>query len=501
MIFLILVFILILFIYLCVLLSKRESFVTFNTNTNNSKSVIDIKKTNSFKIIHKTNNFWIWEPENIVDYIGTNQYITEPNEKPQVLAILVKSKSHGNDRPKGFELISTIDDIKIWRIVPNKGHISMGNIFSKEMPSIHQYRCILKDSVIVDKLKSIEFKVNDVNIWKGMVSQAFLCIPNSITNTNDNLYKYKYGHFKIDKELKVKNVTSFIKIAEFDNISFWETEEVNDFCSIGQIAYPANKNPNDDGLMVPIIHEDFCKPINDYGIKLFSFIYNEEPYTIWRPNCYKGCGILSDIVIKGTNEPNNDGNVSSVELDYFRNIKYNRTMDWNSINSNLNNIVSIWCNSNKYFHFTEGLDKPFYLDILIDTNHILNDYDILDKNREICLSFSPNKNYNEYDSNQITYLLKKTLSKRLDIRMGRLYDINIKENSICLKIQPKLKNLTESTTREICNNIKSLIESIPIKIYNNNKLDCLLELNKMEEFYVPENIIQLDNSKSISALS
>ena len=85
--------------------------------------------------------------------------------------------------------------------------------------------------------------------------------------------------------------------------------------------------------------------------------------------------------------------------------------------------------------------------------------------------------------------------------MGRLYDINIKENSICLKIQPKLKNLTESTTREICNNIKSLIESIPIKIYNNNKLDCLLELNKMEEFYVPENIIQLDNSKSISALS
>ena len=74
-------------------------------------------------------------------------------------------------------------------------------------------------------------------------------------------------------------------------------------------------------------------------------------------------------------------------------------------------------------------------------------------------------------------------------------------NTINLKIQPKLKNISENNTKEICENIKTLIKSVPIKIYTNNRLDYILEINKMEEHYVQDNIIQLDNSEAISVLS
>ena len=507
MVLIILIVILILFIYLCFLISKKEHFSSNSNimtlkNSDYQTKLLDIKKTKNYNVVYKTDKFWVWEPENIEDYIGTNQCITIPNSEPQILSILVKSEPHGMDRPKSFELINILDDdMKIWRIIPNSGYIGMGHIISKDTPKIHQYRCIKSEYVLPDKLKNIEYKIEDYNIWSGYVSTSWLCVPNSTKNINDKLYKYKHDSFKLGRELKVKNITVFTKIAEFNDIAFWENDIVNDYCSIGQIAYPIDKDPNEDGVIVPIIHIDFCKPINNYGEKILSFIYEENAYTIWRPTCYKGCGILSDIVVIGTEEPNKDSNIFSVKLDSFKNINYMRTMDWNSINSSLNTMYSIWCNTNKFFHITEGLDKPFDYDIIIDSNYIENDYDIMDKLRDITLTFNPEKMYNKYDMNQIINLIINTLSNRLDIRKSRLKDIMIKDNTINLKIQPKLKNISENNTKEICENIKTLIGSVPIKIYTNNRLDYILEINKMEEHYVQDNIIQLDNSEAIIVLS
>lgn len=500
----ILILIIIFFIFCMLLINKKEGFSnTITLKEQQTKKIyLSIKKTNNYNLIYETENFCIWEPINIDQYIGTNQYITNSNKSPEILAVLVKSETNGMDRPKTFELLNVFDDeMKIWKIIPNKGYQGMGVIFSKDKPKVHQYRCVKDEFLLPDKLKKISYTHENVNIWQGDVSNSFSSIPKTDIKIKEQLFKYVNDCFKIDKKLKVKNINRFSKIAEFNGMVFWECEKINDYYSIGQIVYPIDKDPNNDNIIAPLVHQDHCKPISNYGEKLLSFIYNGDVYSIWRPVCYNGYGILSDIVVPGSEEPNYDINVYSVMLTPFINIKYGRTMDWNSINSDLNSIYSLWCNNNKYFHFTDSLDKPYSYDITIDPNNIDNDYDIMDKKRAITLSFEPTKTYEKYDENEIINLVINALSNRTDTRKSRFRNLFIKNNTIELDLFPKLKNINECDTKEICNNIKNLVNTMPIKVYINNRLDNIMSIKDFEEHYIPENIIPLDNSEAISCLS
>lgn len=506
MIVLILVIMLFTFIYLCFLVSKNKTETFTNSlllredDANINTNKLNIKKTNNYRIVFENDQFSVWDAINIDDYTSTNQYITAKNKTPSVLGILVKSRSDGLDKPKGYRLISTIDDIKIWKMIPNDGYVAMGHIFSKEEPQLHQYRCIDQKYVLQDTIKSIEYSIDNYNIWSGSISNSFLYLTSPLNNINDSLYKYKYDTFDVEK-LKLKNINSFIKIAELYDIAFWKPDTITDYCSIGQIAYPVGKNPNTDGLSMSIVHKKFCKPLYNYKQKILSFVYQDNVFSVWRPKCYSGYGVMSDVVTIGSDAPVDDRDVFSVSLDTFKNINYSRTMDWTSMNSRLNDMFSIWCNSNKYFHLTNGLDKPFTFDIEIDSNYTINDYDIMDKTRDISLTFNKEKSFAKYDENEIIDLIKNNLSNRLIIRENRLQDLVIEDDKINMKVSPKLKNIGEATSKDICDNIKSLIDTVSIKIYTNNRLNCLLTINQMEEYYVPENIIYLDNSEAIASLS
>ena len=75
---------------------------------------------------------------------------------------------------------------------------------------------------------------------------------------------------------------------------------------------------------------------------------------------------------------------------------------------------------------------------------VKNEYRNIEKEK-----FIPGKTYNKYDMNQIIDLFKKTLSTRCDIRPSRLYDINIEDNTINLKLKPRLKNINESKFKRV----------------------------------------------------
>lgn len=76
---------------------------------------LNIKKTNKYKLVLESEEFSVWEPENIDDYFSIGQLITLDNNPPDKEAILVKSKKTVDD----YELITQYKSFGIWKPILN----------------------------------------------------------------------------------------------------------------------------------------------------------------------------------------------------------------------------------------------------------------------------------------------------------------------------------------------------------------------------------------------
>lgn len=505
-IYILLVLVLLFSIYQQVMYFKNENFLSREPTYGKSNGKILVKKTNTYKLVYNNKDYYIWEPENINEYMPIGQYATKTKNPPKKLAILVKSESNNNDRPKNYQLVGTNkDNMNVWKIIPRDGYEAMGHIISKKMPSIHKYRCIPKIFLVEDNLKNILAKeiTKELNffIWEGYESDLFLC--SSLKNDNtpiDKLYKFKSSCLKIETNLDIKNTTNFKKIATLKGINFWKPIALKNYCAIGFIAYPVNKDPNNI-VSVSTIHKKHCKPLMNYGKKIHSFIYNEKSYSIWEPIPFNGYGVLSHVLVEGVEEPEVDNIIYSVCLDYLENSEYDRKMIWNNLPNK--NIKSIWVDESEYFHFNNSMDKKYNYDIKIDTSLINYDLDEFDEPKTLILKYKINQNNTENcDENKKKELLKKSLARRLDINKSRLENItfDIYNKKIFLNLRSRKKNTNEIPTIEVVDIMENILEKQTIKIYNSRKTNYIFEITEMDIRYTSNNKIKIDNSKYLSSI-
>ena len=493
------IIIIILLLLLRVFNNNTESF----TDSNNNQK-LTTKNTNNYNLVYNTPEYSIWEPKNNLEYMPLGQVVTKSKSSPLILSPLIKSSNNTNDRPKDFMLVVNLgDDMKIWAPIPNNGYKSMCHIFSKNKPSIHDYRCVKSDLVIEDNINNMIVKDDKrkMCLWNPQESSNFVASVYTTKNQIDKVYKFKSNIINVENTIDINYTSSFKKIATMENITFWKPVPINNYCAIGYIAYKNDKDPN-NVLSCITIHKKFCKPIYSCGKMLNSFLYNEAPYSIWKPSMYEGYGMLSDIVIEGTSEDVIDNNIYSVSLDYLKSVKYNRTMIWNNLPKE--NIKSIWVDDNMFFHFGKSLSAPFEFDNIINEALININNDEFDPPKNVILKYSINNNNTyDYDNNERNNLIIKSLCSKLDINHKRIKDINVDvpNKKIYFMVDSREKNSNQSLTIEIVELLKNILDNQNIKIYNPTKTNHILEITSMFiQYKKSSNRIKVDNTKAIQSL-
>lgn len=497
--FLIVVILIISLIFQIKYFSNIENFMIRDPIKMKSNGTIFIKKTNNYKLVYKSKNYCIWEPENIDEYLPTGQYVTKNANPPEKLAILVKSEYKNNDRPSDFQIIGTTNNIFIWKIIPKKGYSSLGHIFSKNKPSIHRFRCVPNNLLIEDNLKNIvakeKYKNLNICIWEGYESDQFLCSGLSNKNTPiDTLFKYKMNCLKISEKLDIIYTKSYDKICDLLSVSIWRPKNKENYYSIGLIAYPKNKDPN-NLLNSMLVNKKHCKPLLNYGNKLYTFVSGGKSFTIWSGKTYKTYGIMSNIIAEGIEEPDIDNIIYSISLDYLNNKNYDRRMLWNNLPND--NIKSLWVDKYYNFHFSNSMNKPYNNELIINEDLINFKLDRFDEPKDFILLYRLNKNnIDNYNEDQRKELLVKSLSKKLDIKKSRLINISFDEDNkkIYLTLNSRKNNTNESNTNEILKLLKTIIDNTTVKIYNSEKTNFISEIIDIEIKNSFSNKIKLDNS-------
>lgn len=479
----------------------------FNNNSENFdvsvSDILKIKNTDKYKLVYNTKKYHIWEPLNKLEYMPVGQVITKSSEPPKVLSTLVKSSVSNKDRPKDYILVVNLGNMKVWAPIPNKGYKPMCHIFSKNKPSIHDFRCVKSDNVIEDTIDNMLIKDDDSKmcLWNPNNSSNFVASVYTSKNPIDKVYKFKTSFKNNQTNLKINYVSSFEKIAIMEDITFWKPKPIDNYCAIGYIAYKKDKDPN-NVLSCITVHKDFCKPIYSSGKMLTSFIYNEVPYSIWKPALYDGYGILSDIVVPGTSEDVFDNNIYSISLDYLKSINYKRNMIWNNLPKE--NIKSVWVDDNMFFNFATTLNNPYDYDNVLNDELISINNDEFDPPKDIILKYSLNSNNTyDFDNNERDNLIINSLCAKLDINKKRIKNLNVDSNNkkIYFMLDSREKNSNQSLTIEIAELLKNILDNQNIKIYNPAKTNYILEITSMFiQFKRKNNKIKIDNTKAIQSL-
>ena len=183
---------------------------------------LDIRKTNSYKLVFKNDKYSVWEPKMIDNYLPVGHIITKKNKRPKGFAILVNSDQTMSIKPDKFNIISiTTNNFGIWQPVSdNKDYVSLGNVYSKEYPSKYMVRMVNKKFLVKSDVSKMIIK-NKINtkdkgyeIWG--IKDSDLFTVNNNNNVNEfnslkNMYALNYNLLDVKKKLYIKYTLSYKK--------------------------------------------------------------------------------------------------------------------------------------------------------------------------------------------------------------------------------------------------------------------------------------------------
>lgn len=484
-----------------------------NTDIINSKYLL-FKKTLAYKLITKNDKYSIWEPEFIDDYFPVGHYVSLDSNPPRNPAILVKSLvKNSSDRPKNYEIVaSSQDNHTIWKPVSKNGYVSLGHVFNSGFPSKHKLRCVPKkfteESSINQKI--VDQQMNDeetnnkgYNLWNIHNNHCFLASSlNNYEVPSDKVYQIKENSLEVDKPMIIKHTKSYRKIwSYFNNVSkkhivIWCPEAPDNFRTVGYIALPKNINPNEN-LETVVVHQDFCKPVLDYGDKsILNFKDNDTTLSFWKPIPPKGYVALSHVIIKGKIEPDANDLIYCVPLEYTKQVPGSTKDVWNTIPIN-NNKLSIWTNQDNFFYANNDYAKHDNLELTFNYKFIEDEHDIMDLTRDILADYKLNTNNTEvYNSDTKEALFISTISNRVGFNSRRIKNVSFTdENKINLSIISRPAGSNELTVYEAVNQLKDMVSKGGLKINNSNNDNHIATINSLDVYEKNDKTeIPLDNS-------
>jgi len=468
-----------------------------------------IKKTMNYDKVFENNKYSIWIPKPINDYYPIGNYISLNKKPPSEMATLVKNNSglESNDKPIKYEIVSiTNKNYAIWKPIGAKDQLSLGHIISKDYPSKYLIRTlpiqfceksIVNNRLIKNKISSFD---KGYELWSIQNSNLFIC--NNINNYNldalKDVYSLKENSLDIENKLYIKSINSYKKMFSYKDDKLgkkfyvWRPVPPPNFCSLGDIILTTKSDPN-GRLNTVVVNKSFCKIPLNYGTKSINTIKTKDKtINFWRPKPHNDYYFFGDIVVVGDDQPEADNLIYSISVDYIKNInKEIHTLVYNNISDD--NPISLWSDPNHCFKCSNSYSNPNKNNYVLNMSFTKSDYDLSDTRKKLNITYNKKKNFKKMNETDLIDLIKESISNKLDIRIERLNNISLTEDTVILDIEPKSTNIDEPTISKCISKLNKHIEVEPLKIYNKNKDTHYISL--MRIFNTEENnFIELDNS-------
>lgn len=455
-----------------VMLRRRENFT--EEQTPETSPYLKIKKTNTYRLVYKTKDFFVWEAYPIDHYFPIGQVYTKTAEPPSFLDTLVFNGEKVN-KATGYELVSmTSGNMKIWKPIVPKGFGIVSYIFSKNKPSLNKFKYLPYEFL---KKTTANVCVNDCknySSWNIFNSHYIYCYDkiNKVTRKH-TLYFLDETKVAPERKLLVSLTMNYLKLYENEKIGIWRPIAPKDYKILGDCVFKAGKNPNNK-ISVATVHKSFATPIIDYHDTPVCKINNVN---IWKPNAANNTQTLGHIITLTDKEPNSN-TVSSIPLEYME-----ANNDLESMDDSLprdTDKYNIFANK-KYLLSHNDYQLPkiaFKLNMdYCNFEKIITEIPI-----EFRLKIQGDININD---------IKETLSQRTGTSKERFIDSRMFEKeTISLTVSPKPINSKEDTPEEIINTIQELLKKKPIQVDEETEITALFLSPQLEV-----NKIKLDNSE------
>lgn len=465
--------ILVLLIVIGIVMLRRPEKFTQKTETQSSP-FLKIKKTNTFRLVHKTKDFFVWEAYPIDHYFPIGQVYTKTAEPPSFLDTLVFN-GEKVAKAKDYELVSmTTGNMKIWKPIVPTGFGIVSYIFSKKKPSLNKFKYL---PLVFLRKTTANVCVNDCknySSWNIFNSNYIYCYDkiNKVTRKH-TLYFLDETKVAPERKLLVSLTMNYIKLYENEKIGIWRPIPPKDYRILGDCVFKAGKNPNNK-ISVATVHKSFATPIIDYHDSPVCKIDNVR---IWNPNSANNTTTLGHIITLTEKEPNSNL-VSSIPLEYVLRNDNLESMD-----------DSLPRDTDKYNIFANQKHLLSHNDYkLPNTAFKLNmDYCNFEKIiTEIPIDFRL-----KIDGNIDINDIKETLSQRTGNPRERFIDARMFEkDTISLTVSAKPVNSKEDTPEDIINTIQELLKKKPIQVDEETEIVSLFLSPKLDK-----NKIKLDNSE------
>jgi hypothetical protein len=472
--------ILIVFFVGIVITRKKENFNNNRSGFDDTriKDTLLIKKTNSYNLIYKTNNFQVWEAEPIDNYFPIGQRITANGKAPTNDDTLINSDMI-KARPTDFILISLTDDgYGVWRPVCHSDYGCLTDIISKQKPSKNRLKIVPKKYLKQTTISSINSNYESdttkgFNLWDVHNSPYFY--GSDLTNTKNNkgeIFILNKSTLGVAGNILVRNTSKFKKLYAntTKNYSIWRPIPAKNYRIIGDIITQNNINPNGT-IEVITFYKSFTKPIIDYHDTPVTTIKDDDRViSLWNARCSKGHAILGHVVSFDNNEPL-PNEIYSVPLEYLSNNR-NVTSVANSI-PDTKNKYSLWANT----HFciaNNDYNIPSNLKT-VNLEYCEFEKDILDISKEIILTQTSSP---EIEMDNVTIkLIKNSLSQRTGVPEYRFKDISLLDDKIHLYIDSKPSGSRQNTIDDIIETLMYLLSKKNLSFQNDNITIDILDLN------------------------
>jgi hypothetical protein len=498
---------------------RQEGFEnSVSTEENYFGDKLDVRKTNSYKLIFKNAKYSIWEPKMIDNYIPVGHIVTKKNKPPKTFSILVNSEKTMSIKPDKFNIVAiSNNNFGVWQPVSdNPDYVSLGNIFSKEYPSKYSVRLVNKKYLVKSDLSKmiIKDKVGDKDkgyeIWG--IKDSDLFTVNNKNNVNEfnslkNIYNLNYNLIDVSKKMYIKYTMSYKKIMSFkDNkmdkeFSIWRPVPPNNFCSLGDVILNSITDPNNI-LQTVVVHKSFCKFPTSYGLKPVVKIQKKsKEYSLWKPEAPENYYFLGHVVTNGVEEPSSENLVACIPVDYLdKTSNKTHNLIWNNVNEE--NPKSLWMS---YLNLVSGNNKynsPDTNSIVINRDLTASDIDLLDNSKSIVLSFKKNnKNMKPLDIIYTRNMIKHNFSRKFDIDENRIKidNFDIKNKKLTMTILPRKIDTNSILVNDTIEQIQKTLNLGDIKIYTEDKSDYIILID--DGGIVKDNLNEIDIDNSDYKLS
>jgi hypothetical protein len=496
-------------------------FIPLSVENFTSNNSLTIKKTLTYDLVlhNKEMNYSIWTPRPINDFYPLGHVCTEGKQYPKILSILVKSEEKNNprDRPVRYEPSTVVSNIKkggfFWKPITYKGYKSLGHIYhdrlpNNKIPSVHKHiRCIPNKYVLTTGIGdvSIKNKSNGQQIWSINDSPHFISNEKSVhSEPSEKVFKINPKFLNVEKKIKTKKTKSYELIYEKYNqhtkeyFVIWRPTNTKNFVSVGDIVInksAKNYNPNNN-LETLLVNKSITKPPEGFGTQYVSSIIGKNiEATFWKPEPPTGYGCLGFVCTKGDIEPTQSNIINCIPLEYL-DIDVSKEKVWSSIQ--IPNVkMSIWKDSNNFFHTNNSYSEPNEMNFKLIDKFIEYEADLLDEKANITLNYELNKSNTElYNSDIREKLYRNSITSRTGIKDYRLDNIEFQGNKVLIDVKPRPAGTEEPKVSDIIDNIKTLIKGSNLKIQNSKKDSHISNVIKFtQNTAVNPKSIELDNTR------